>query len=137
MITVSDQEGEETVTPNVSVAEEHDLRSVQVESDYKEGSSKNATETDQYEDLDLTGFDRDEIPTNFRCNEDFLSNVNLNTLLDNNSDVAHRITEIRDSDDVLESTLVTTDQVVDTTNPMVTVSGIPLLNVVSPTTEPL
>ena len=78
MITVSDQEGEETFAPGVSVAEEHDLQNVQVEGDYNEGSSKNTVEPNQFEVLDLTGFDRDEIPTNFGTNDDFLSNVNLN-----------------------------------------------------------
>ena len=58
-------------------------------------------------------------------------------LLDNLHDVAYPTTEIRDSDDVLESTPLTTEQVVDTITPMVTVSGIPPLDIVSPTTEPL
>ena len=65
--------------------------------------------------------------TNFGSNDDFLSNFNLNTLLDNISDVAHPVTKIRDSDDVLESKPVTTDQVLDTTTPKVTVSVIPTL----------
>ena len=50
--------------------------------------------------------DRDEIPTNFGTNDDFLSNVNLNSLLDNLSDVAHTATESRDLEDALESPLL-------------------------------
>ena len=103
MITVSDQEGEETAAPTVAVVEEHVLRLVHIESDYNEGSSVNATEAEQFEDLDLTGFDRDEIPPNFGSNDDFLSNVNLITLLDNISDVTLPATEIRDTEDVLDS----------------------------------
>lgn len=115
VISVSDQEGEETVAPAVSVAEEHDLQIVQVEGDYNERSSKNTAEPNQYEDLDLTDFDRDESPTNFGTNYDFLPNVNLNSLLDNLSDVAHTATESRDTEDILESTPIITEQVVVST----------------------
>ena len=65
MILVSDKEGEETTDTDVSVAEEHDLQSVQVEGDYNKGSSKKPNEDQPYEDLDLTGFDKDEIPISF------------------------------------------------------------------------
>ena len=91
----------------------HDLTSVQVQSDFNKKSLKSGTETDLYEDLDLSGFDKDEIPLNFGINEDFLSNDNLNSLLDNINDVAHPATEIRDSDDILKSTPLTTEQVVE------------------------
>ncbi|KAL7597760.1 hypothetical protein Lser_V15G25577 [Lactuca serriola] len=102
VIIVSDQEGEETAAPVVSVAEEHDLQDVQVEGAYNEGSSKNTAEPNQFEDLNLTGFDKDDILANFGTNDDFLANINLNSLLDNLSDVAHTATESRDSEDAPE-----------------------------------
>ena len=137
VITASYQEGEETVSPTVSVAEEHDLQTVQVKGDYNEGQSKNTAEPDHYEYLDLTGFDRDENPTNFGTNDDFRSNVNLNSLLDNLGDVAHTAMERRDTEDVLDSTPISKEQVVGLTTPMVTVSGFPPLDSASPTSEPL
>ena len=57
VVTISDQEGEEAKSHDVSVVEEHNLQNVQIEGDYNEGSSKNTAQPNQFEDLDLTGFD--------------------------------------------------------------------------------
>lgn len=116
VITVSDHaEEEDTPAPNAQIGEEHNLTSVHVQSDYNEGLSKSRTETDLY--------------------EDFMTGENLNLLLDNINDVAHPTTEIREAEDVLEVMPPTTNQVAETKIPMVTVSGIPLLDVDSPTSD--
>ena len=57
-----------------------------------------------YEDLDLTGFDNDEIPLNFGSNEDFMTIESLDKLLDNVDEVAHPAIETREEEDVLEAT---------------------------------
>ena len=57
-----------------------------------------------YEDLDLTGFENDEIPLNFGSNEDFMTGESLEKLLDNVDEVAHPTTETREEDNVLEAT---------------------------------
>ncbi|KAL7599671.1 hypothetical protein Lser_V15G25567 [Lactuca serriola] len=108
VITASEKE-EERVPSVAIVAEEHDqLTNVEVQSDYDDGEKdddekdefeestmQNAVvnddeedEDDLYHDIDLSGFDKDDIPLDFESNECFLTNVELNTFFDNINDVA-------------------------------------------------
>ena len=112
-----------------------------VESDYNEGTMEDATENegddvDSLNDLDLSGYDMDNIPLNFGGNDNFLSNEDLDLFFDNIYDVAYPATEIRDTEDVLETTPPTSNQMADTTTPKEKTSGIPPLEDVIPTTEP-
>ncbi|KAL7596831.1 hypothetical protein Lser_V15G29616 [Lactuca serriola] len=101
VITISDHDADETATVNA------------------QGSR---AETDLYEDLNLTGFDNDDIPLNFDCNEDFMTGESLDKLLDNVNEVAHPTTETREKGDVLEATPTTINPSTEIATPMVTVS---------------
>lgn len=98
VILVSDHE-DDVVRPIEIVDEEHELHSVQVESDYNEGATEDTTENevdvgDSFTDLDHIGFENDDISLNFGGNENFLSKEDLDTFFDNIHDVAHPATEI-------------------------------------------
>ncbi|KAL7617903.1 hypothetical protein Lser_V15G04026 [Lactuca serriola] len=69
IITVSDHENNETPYPKVQVDGEHELQYVQVQSNYNEGTK---IDDEGLEDVDLTGFDKDDIPLNFGSNDDYL-----------------------------------------------------------------
>ena len=66
-----------------------------------------------------------------------MTGENLDKLLDNVDEVAHLATETREENDVLEATPTTTNPSAEIATPMVTVSGIPPLDVVLPTSEPV
>ena len=101
VIHVSDHE-DNVVTPVAIVAEEHNLQFVHVESDYNEGTMEDATENegdddDSFNDIDLSGLDKDDISLIFGGNDNFLSNEDLNSFFASIRDVAHPKTEIRDT----------------------------------------
>ena len=97
-----------------------------IDSDYSEGTMAVLTETKEGEDIsleniDLSGFDKDDIPINFGVNDNLLPN-----------DVAHQAIEIREKEDVRETTPPTSIQIADNSIPVDTSSGIPPLDNVVP-----
>ncbi|KAL7606622.1 hypothetical protein Lser_V15G16590 [Lactuca serriola] len=77
IITASEHEDNETPDPNARVDDEHELQSVQVQSNFDEGTG---IDDEGLKDVDLTGFDKDDIPLNFGSNDDYLNEVNLDSL---------------------------------------------------------
>ncbi|KAL7584784.1 hypothetical protein Lser_V15G45844 [Lactuca serriola] len=111
IITVSDHEDNETPDPKAQV--------------------------DGFEDVDLTGFDKDDIQMNFGSNDDFLTEVNLDNLLDNVNEVVHVTTETREEEDVFVVAPPVSNPEAEIATPMVTISGIPSLDTVLPTSMPM
>ena len=108
VIPVSDHE-DDAIALVAIVDEEHDLHFVHVENDFNEGAMEDATENegdddDSFNDIDLSCFDKYDISLNYGGNDNFFSNEDLDSFFDNICDVAHPATEIRESEDVLETT---------------------------------
>ncbi|XP_023751994.1 uncharacterized protein LOC111900354 [Lactuca sativa] len=134
VITVSDQDDDEAQATVAHVAEEHELQPVHVQSDYNEGSGN---DKEVFEDVDLTGFDNDDIPLNFGSNDEFMTGEDLDNLLEDDDEVAHTTTETREKEDVLLAAPPVSNPSAEIANPMVTVSGIPPLDDVLPTSTPM
>ena len=144
VITVSydeNREEEETPTPEANVAEEHDLIPAHVQSDYVERTVATETEAEgdknySFADLDLTGYYNDDIVASLASSSNLVINENLDSIFSNVDEVVPPTTETRKPDEVLETTLPTTNQMANTATPMETVIGFPPPVSASPTIEP-
>ncbi|CAI9266224.1 unnamed protein product [Lactuca saligna] len=127
-------EKEDSPTPKVQTVSKHEkeLSDDQVGGEMSIGEAR----SDSLDDLDLTGFDCNDIAASLASSANVVSHENLYTIFHNVDDFVLQTTETRKSSETFKMRTPTSKQMVSTSIPMEMVMGCSPPVPVSPTSEP-